>query len=229
MTKNDIKLLKVFGAPISYYTLTKDTVKKLDLRGDVTFECDKAYDSKFRLKAGIFANNEQMKVVDDLVVIRNGNNTRVITDKDLFNFPDDASEMFYGCDASSLDLSKFDTSQVTNMNNMFSNCHAISLDLSNFDTSQVTNMSQMFFSCDVKSLDLSKFNTSNVTAMLGMFSNCQAKSLDLRNFDTSQVMDMREMFRDCKAEFIDVSNFDKSNVIRMEEMFADCHAIVKGV
>ena len=42
----------------------------------------------------------------------------------------------------------------------------ISLDLSNFNTQNVTNMVGMFYSCEsLKSLDLSNFNTQNVTDM----------------------------------------------------------------
>ena len=38
-----------------------------------------------------------------------------------------------------------------------------SLDLSSFDTSLVTNMQSMFDSSDVKFINLSSFNTSSVT------------------------------------------------------------------
>lgn len=48
---------------------------------------------------------------------------------------------FYNINCLSLDLSNFDTSNVTNMNNMFICCkYLTSLDLSNFDTSNVINM-----------------------------------------------------------------------------------------
>lgn len=174
MTKKDIKLLKVFEAPISYYTLTRDTVRKLKLSGDVTFECDKAYNSNFRLKFRMFANDERMKVVDDLVVIREGNNTRVITDKDLFNFQNDARSMFRDCRVNSLDLSNFNTSKVVDMSCMFYDCHVESLDLSKFDTSLVTNMSFMFFSCYAEFIDISNFNMSNVVRMEKMFADCHA-------------------------------------------------------
>ena len=46
--------------------------------------------------------------------------------------------MFNGCSRlTSLDVSKFDTSKVTDMGSMFSECSSLtSLDLSNFDTSK---------------------------------------------------------------------------------------------
>ncbi|MBQ1629060.1 MAG: BspA family leucine-rich repeat surface protein, partial [Treponema sp.] len=60
------------------------------------------------------------------------------------------SYMFGDCtDLTSLDVSKFDTSKVTDMYNMFGGCKAlISLDVSKFDTSKVTNMALMFKACN---------------------------------------------------------------------------------
>ena len=57
----------------------------------------------------------------------------------------DCSFMFSNCEnIIQLDLSSFDTSSATNMNNMFSYCNKItSLDLSSFDTKKVTDMNQM--------------------------------------------------------------------------------------
>ena len=77
-------------------------------------------------------------------------------------------ELFAGCSKlTSLDVSNFDTSSVTNMNSMFYNCSSLtSLDVSNFDTSKVTSMNEMFRSCKgLTSLDVSNFDTSNVTNM----------------------------------------------------------------
>ena len=58
--------------------------------------------------------------------------------------------MFRDCSGlQTLDVTKFNTSQVTYMWNMFSGCSGLqTLDLSNFDTSQVTNTDEMFDNCD---------------------------------------------------------------------------------
>ena len=142
----------------------------------------------------------------------------------------DMSCMFYGCEAlESLDLSKFDTSKVTDMVDMFYGCYALErLDLSKFDTSNVTGMCEMFSGCSaLESLDLSKFDTSNVTGMCGMFYCCYAlKSLDLSKFDTSNVTDMSYMF-DCCYDLtgLDLSKFDTSNVTDMSYMFNCCSAL----
>ena len=57
---------------------------------------------------------------------------------------------------------------------MFFNCNALTtLILTNFNTSKVTNMDSMFRACKaLVTLDLSSFNTSKVTAFLNMFKDC---------------------------------------------------------
>ena len=128
-----------------------------------------------------------------------------------------------------IDLSGFDTSQVTNMRFMFYNCSSLkSIDLSRFDTSKVTDMDAMFHGCSsLESIDLSNFNTSKVTDMGYMFYYCSSlKSIDLSNFDTSKVTDMDAMFYGCSSlEFIDLSNFVTSNVIDMGHMFKGCSSL----
>jgi len=79
------------------------------------------------------------------------------------------SRMFYSSQATSLDLSNFDTSSVIAMNEMFRDSKATSLDVSSFDTSNVTAMNTMFYGSQATTLDLSSFDTSNVTNMSGMF------------------------------------------------------------
>ncbi len=61
---------------------------------------------------------------------------------------------------------------LNNTNFMFFNCSSLtSLNLSNFNTNNVTNMNSMFSNCSsLTSLNLSNFNTNNVTDMCRMFS-----------------------------------------------------------
>ena len=67
------------------------------------------------------------------------------------------------------------------MGGMFYNCSSLtSLNLSNFNTNNVTNMGYMFFNCSsLTSLNLSNFNTNNVTDMSAMFSGINKKSCNL--------------------------------------------------
>lgn len=81
--------------------------------------------------------------------------------------------------------------KVENCYKMFYECKNItSLDLSMFDTSEVTNMAYMFYDCSgVTSLDLSMFDTSKVMDMRYMFEKCPALIyLDLSQFDMSNVV-----------------------------------------
>ena len=122
-----------------------------------------------------------------------------------------------------IDLSNFDTSKVTDMTYMFSNSSNLtSLNLSSFDTSKVTNMRTMF-ACmsNLTSLNLSNFNTSNVTNMGGMFASIHnLTTLNLSNFDTSKVTDMNSMFGNMSSlTTLNLSNFDTSKVTNMRTMF----------
>ncbi|HCV2828157.1 TPA: BspA family leucine-rich repeat surface protein [Listeria monocytogenes] len=130
------------------------------------------------------------------------------------------SGLFYNSVATSLDLSNFDTSNVSYMNEMFSRSAVTSLDLSNFDTSNVVAMMNMFYGSAATSIDVSNFDTSNVTTMRNMFSGSAATSLDVSNFNTSNVRTMYGMFSGSAVTSIDVSNFDTSNVTDMPYMFS---------
>ncbi|MBQ5451327.1 MAG: BspA family leucine-rich repeat surface protein, partial [Treponema sp.] len=79
--------------------------------------------------------------------------------------------MFYWSKFRALDLSSFDTRNVTNMQRMFGSClNLTSVKLSSFNTEKVRDMSYMFICClKLPSLDLSSFDTRNVTNMELMF------------------------------------------------------------
>ncbi len=129
------------------------------------------------------------------------------------------SGMFWESQATILDLGSFDTSNVTNMSGMFRESQATILDLGSFDTSNVVTMELMFYESQAASLNLSNFDTSNVTSMDYMFYGSQVSSLDLNNFNTSNVTSMNFMFGSSQVTLIDLSNFDTSKVINMRMMF----------
>ena len=136
-------------------------------------------------------------------------------------------DMFVDCfSLSRLDLSNFNTANVTSMSSMFCCCSSLtSIDMSNFNTTNVTKMYDMFYGCyNLKSLDLSNFNTAKVTYMSGMFLGCSdLKSLDLSNFNTANVTNMRRMFLGCSSlTSLDLSNFNTENVTDMDGMFNGC-------
>lgn len=128
----------------------------------------------------------------------------------------DFGEMFNGLDVTDLNITGFDTSNATSMFRMFYLCNNLnSLDVSGFDTTNVTNFEKMFYDCDnLTTLDVSGFNTSNATTMREMFHDCENLiTLDVSGFNTANVTDFYRMFRDCHdLTTIDVSNFDTSSV-----------------
>ena len=138
-----------------------------------------------------------------------------------------------------IDLSGWDTSNVTDMNKMFSDCSSLtSLDVSGFDTGKVTDMSRMFSGCSsLTSLDVSNFNTSKVNSYSSfsyMFDNCNSlKALDLSNFDFSntyagQYSGMYALLQNCKSlETIKLPatvTFNKSGV-SVAFMFCGCSSL----
>ena len=151
-----------------------------------------------------------------------------LTSLDLSNFDTskvtNMATMFYGMrNLTTLDLSNFDTSKVTDMRAMFDGMHSLTtLNLSNFDTSKVTNMGSMFFDMrNLTTIDLSNFDTSKVTNMGQMFSGIdKLTTLNLSNFDTSQVTNMYGMFDGMHSlTTLNLSNFDTSKVTDMQNMF----------
>ena len=141
--------------------------------------------------------------------------------------------MFGYCrNLTSLDLSNFNTSNVTNMNFMFESCSSLTsiIGLENFDTSKVTDMSDMFSYCiDLTSITgLENFNTSKVTYMCDMFYKCNSlTSLNLSNWDTSNVTNMSGMFNYCESltSITGLENFNTSNVTNMSGMFNYCESL----
>ncbi len=142
----------------------------------------------------------------------------------------DSSKMFYLASSEQkiknvleIDLSNFDTSNVTDMSYMFYGMSNLTtLDLSNFNTSQVTDMKYMFtYMFNLTTLDLSSFNTFKVTDMNHMFSATRnLTTLDLSNFDTSKVINMQYMFSGMRnLTTLNLSNFDTSKVTNMYGMF----------
>ena len=85
------------------------------------------------------------------------------------------SNMFYGTkfvnpDSTAVDLTKFNTSRVTNFSRMFAESNLTAINLTGLDTSAATNLSGMFQGMSgVTSLDLTPLNTRNVTDMSNLF------------------------------------------------------------
>lgn len=144
---------------------------------------------------------------------------RVIAGK---NIKGSLTNLFYRFKGNKLDLTDFDTTNITSMCNMFLDCTAKEILLGGkFNTNNVTNLEGIFMRCLVEELDLKNFNTHKVTNMKYMFNTCEAKTINLGdNFDTSRVFDMSHMFSTVKTKYINLGNkFNTSKVLDMSFMF----------
>jgi surface protein len=97
-----------------------------------------------------------------------------------------------------------------------------SLNISQFDTSLVTNLANMFYECNsLKSLDLSNFNTISVKNMSNMFYNCYSlESLEINNFITYSVEDISKCFYNCSSlNYLNLKRFYTLNITNYEKIF----------
>lgn len=127
-----------------------------------------------------------------------------------------------------------DTSLLTTMKAMFfSNLETTkrveSIDISGWDTSNVTNMAQMFRETKIKNIDISHFDTSKVTTMNQMFRSCtNLETINIPNLDTSSLDDFSDVFSHCtKLKEVDLSNAKFEKVTKCNNLFAYSPALEK--
>lgn len=120
---------------------------------------------------------------------------------------EDASYMFCNMGyLSTIELDTIKTNKTTNMSHMFDFtgyfAPVFNVDLSNWDTSQVTDMSSMFSNAGNNATtwsigDLSNWDTSKVTNMSWMFSNTQSRTWNSIGTLKVYAADISLMFNDC--------------------------------
>ena len=176
----------------------------------------------------LFSYLFQCEAIDNLSVLNTSAATTVFS---MFNNYTDDSLVNEKICMTSLDVSHFNTENVTVFTNMFNNCRKLtSLDLSSFNTSNATNMQYMFSRCEsLESLDLSNFDTQNVTNFNYFVNRClNLTSLDVSSFNTSSATTMTYMFNYCQSlPYVDLSSFDVSAVEEdgLKYMFNHCESM----
>ena len=98
-----------------------------------------------------------------------------------------------------VDLNDICTSNITNMSSLFARLD-FNGNISKWDVSNVTDMNNMFWGCEVFNQDISKWNVSNVTDMSGMFWGCKVFNKDISKWNVSSVKDFGVIFFDCQIE-----------------------------
>ena len=97
------------------------------------------------------------------------------------------------------DVSRWDTSGVTSMENMFYQASSFDQDVSKWDVSKVANMRGMFNQASAFNQNLWNWDTSQVTSMFGMFAQAVAFEKNIKKWEASKVTDTEHMFSDATA------------------------------
>jgi surface protein len=127
-----------------------------------------------------------------------------------------------------IDLSLFNTYEVTNMYSMFENCSSLEeINLSGIYINKVRDMSYLFNKCyKLKKIIFNdSFNTTNVENMSYMFNDYNnLKEINLpKFFITNKVINMEAMFKNCnKLEKLDFRKFKINEFTNIVNMFDGC-------
>ena len=132
----------------------------------------------------------------------------------------------------SLDLTEFDTSNVTTMERMFEYLQIKEIDVSNFDTSNVTSLSYTFSNIqqenydDVNIIGLDKWNTKKCTNLAGLFFQARITENSIKGvegWDTSNVTSLSWTFARTYTfnglRDLDLSNWNTEKVTSMYGLF----------
>jgi surface protein len=165
---------------------------------------------------------------------RNGSATAAATYGGIANWctggVEDMSELFYAdgayCGANSSrfneDLSRWNTSRVTDMEKMFREASSFNGDVSSWDTSSVETMYMMFYVASSFNSDVSAWDVSSVVNMGYAFYYTLSFNSDVSSWDVSRVTSMNYMFLDSILFNCDLSSWDVSRVESMSYMFCLC-------
>jgi len=196
---------------INSYEENYRNCKKKD-KYNIDFENEKDIQENIEIKI----NNKKIKFSYFYKFEKEGEYTIEYTFKNPIN---KINHLFSECNnIASIDLSQYNTHNVTHMNGLFNNCKSLThLNLSNFDTQNVINMNNMFSDCQcLTKLNLSIFDTQNVTYIGYMFFNCESLIyLNLNNFDTDKVTNINWMFKYCDE--LNEINFVTDNIKILDE------------
>lgn len=129
------------------------------------------------------------------------------------------NQMFAESFAFNQPIGFWDVSSVTDMNGMFFMASAFDQPIGDWDVSQVTDIGSMFNAGSFNQ-PIDNWNVSNVTQMAAVFFDNSAFNQPLNSWDVGNVGNMQDMFNDASSFNQDLSNWNVSNVVNMSGMFA---------
>ncbi len=157
-------------------------------------------------------NPNKALTLDELKeMIKNGNDVTKVNTSAIT----DMSRLFFTNTTFNQDISNWDVSNVIDMSYMFSRS-TFNQNINNWNTSRVTNMQDMFYYSNFNQ-DIAKWNTSSVTNMQNMFTNTTFNQ-NISNWDVSKVTNMSSMFSFSSFNQ-DIGKWNTSSVTNMKDMF----------
>lgn len=130
-------------------------------------------------------------------------------------------EMFFGCSSFNQNISGWNTSKVTDFRSMFRSCSSFNQPIGSWNTSGATNMSSMFNGASSFNNPINNWDVSKVTNMSFMFAGTRFTQ-PLNNWNVSSVTNMSYMFWNCPLFNQNINSWNVSNVTTMESMFKGC-------
>lgn len=124
-------------------------------------------------------------------------------------------QMFKGNNDFNADITGFDTGLVTNMKEMFSTCYNFNRDISSWNVINVNNFDKTFYTADAFNQNISSWNTSSATNMYRMFYNCNNFDQPIGSWNVSNVTNMESMFQLATDFDQDLSAWDLSSITNM--------------
>ncbi|MCR4664107.1 MAG: BspA family leucine-rich repeat surface protein [Paludibacteraceae bacterium] len=223
------------GKP-GYFSDREGTIYTVYSKHVLTYYCDRLRSTRAEEGIVDFVDKrtrqfEYMDKVEEIVLDPSMANAHLTSLSGLFYLEDEKHGIYMPYAESIEGIENLHTDEVTDMHYAFYLPGLEKLDLSTFNTANVTDMSQMFAGCvALKELNLGSFNTENVENMSSMFYNCVSlKQLDLHRFNTGKVKDMSAMFlmeiEGSKLEELNLANFQIRDGAKLEEMFAGCRKL----
>jgi surface protein len=132
--------------------------------------------------------------------------------------------MFRSCKEFNQDLC-WNTIKISNFNGMFYDCIIFNGDISLWDTSSGTDFSSMFYNCNNFNIDISSWIVSNMKFGNSMFNNCFLFNQDLNKWDVSNATNFSNMFYGCSNFNGNLSSWNAPLVTSMYRMFYGCSSL----